>query len=764
MIRFFAYLALVVGLAGLWTEHVSAQTADATPPAAQQKPPQPAVDSAQVKDLIHTLNDPVQRDKLTKQLELLLQQQAAEKPAEEEPLGSRAVKFLSGQVHEIGEEFGALAQAFRGLPAGAVWIEGQIAEPATRARWVALVSSLTMVLAGGAVAFALTYLLVRKPRHAIERRKTLSMPRRLALGLVRLALWMVPIVLFGLVCYALLSTIAVPPLVSMATLAIIDATGIVLVVFALSRFLLAPRRPNLRFVAISDGAALFLHRWICWIAAILSYGGFGVTAARMLGLPAFAAHAAFKVVGLVVLIILMSLVIGKRQPVARWIRGDEKNPEVTGHAMRFGATRRWLADFWHLLAGLYLIVVFATWAFADEGGFEFVLRATLITILAIAGARIATFVVERLAVRGTGTAGEQGTHIQERVLRYLPIIRGISLLVVWIIAIAAIVDVWGMNPLAWFETPPGQVFVSKTITIIFVVVSGLIAWEFVSAIIERYLLATNGNGNLVERSQRARTLLPLLRNAFTIFLLVVTVLIVLSELGINIAPLLAGAGVVGLAIGFGAQTLVKDVITGAFILFENTVAVGDVVDVGAGHSGLVEHFSIRTLKLRDGAGGVHTVPFSAVTSVINMTKDFAYYVFNIKVGYSEDTDRVVGVVSELGRELQSNMSFCDLILAPIEIIGVDSFGGDSVVLQARFKTKPGKQWSVGREFNKRLKKRFDEVGIPLSFPQSMVLIPDARAKVDVPAATPEKADVPAAETTAETTAETAAETQAAAAR
>jgi small-conductance mechanosensitive channel len=169
------------------------------------------------------------------------------------------------------------------------------------------------------------------------------------------------------------------------------------------------------------------------------------------------------------------------------------------------------------------------------------------------------------------------------------------------------------------------------------------------------------------------------------------------------------------------------VITGVFILFENTIAVGDVVDLGGGHSGLVEHFSIRTIKLRDFSGGVHTVPFSAVTSVNNMTKDFAYYVFDIKVSYAQDTDQVVEIVEELGRELQSDMAFCDLILAPIEIVGVDSFGVDAAVLKARFKTRPIKQWAVGREFNRRLKKRFDALKIPLIFPQTMVVLPSGGA-------------------------------------
>jgi len=171
---------------------------------------------------------------------------------------------------------------------------------------------------------------------------------------------------------------------------------------------------------------------------------------------------------------------------------------------------------------------------------------------------------------------------------------------------------------------------------------------------------------------------------------------------------------------------VKDVITGVFILFENTIAVGDVVDVGGGHSGLVEGISIRAIKLRDGTGGVHTVPFSNVTSVVNMTKDFAYYLFNIKVDYAVDTDVVVEIVKDLGAELQSDPNYCDMIIAPIEIIGVDSFGSNAAVLQAQFKTRPLKQWTVGREFNRRLKKRFDERKIPLSFPQTMALLPQGR--------------------------------------
>ena len=195
---------------------------------------------------------------------------------------------------------------------------------------------------------------------------------------------------------------------------------------------------------------------------------------------------------------------------------------------------------------------------------------------------------------------------------------------------------------------------------------------------------------------------------------------VLSEVGLNIAPLLAGAGVVGLAIGFGAQTLVKDVITGVFILFEDTLSVGDVVQIGS-DSGVVESITIRTIRLRDETGAVHTLPFSSVTSIINMTKDFSFAVFNIGIGYDQDVDKVIEVLRDLGRELQLDPAWAPAILAPIDIIGLDKFADSAVTIKARIKTPPAKQWGVMREFNRRMKRRFDEVGIDIPFPHRMVL-------------------------------------------
>jgi small-conductance mechanosensitive channel len=198
-----------------------------------------------------------------------------------------------------------------------------------------------------------------------------------------------------------------------------------------------------------------------------------------------------------------------------------------------------------------------------------------------------------------------------------------------------------------------------------------------------------------------------------------TGLIVLSELGVNTAPLLAGAGVVGLAVGFGSQALVKDLITGLFILLEDSVAVGDVATV-AGHTGVVEAISIRTIKLRDLQGSVYSVPWSEVTSVINLTKDFSYYLLDVGVAYRENTDEVVAVLKELAEEMRSEAAFESSMPEPIEILGVDRFADSAVIIRARIKTPPLQQWRVGREFNRRIKLRFDELGIEIPFPHTTI--------------------------------------------
>ena len=257
----------------------------------------------------------------------------------------------------------------------------------------------------------------------------------------------------------------------------------------------------------------------------------------------------------------------------------------------------------------------------------------------------------------------------------------------------------------------------KLITIVAILIVAVLIWEVSSAAIERLLARHQSGGSSRDRKDRLRTLLPLARKVLLIVLVVMVALIILSELGVNIGPLLAGAGVLGLAIGFGAQTLVKDLITGVFNLMEDTIAVGDFVEV-AGHGGTVESVSIRSVRLRDYSGTVHTVPFSEVSSVKNMTKGFSYAVLNIGVGYREDVDEVMATLQEIDDDFQKDEDFAPDLKGPLELAGLQSLDDSAVVIRGRIKTKAGKQWAVRREFQRRMKAVFDERGIEIPFPHT----------------------------------------------
>ena len=235
----------------------------------------------------------------------------------------------------------------------------------------------------------------------------------------------------------------------------------------------------------------------------------------------------------------------------------------------------------------------------------------------------------------------------------------------------------------------------------------------------------------LESQKRADTLSSVIRWVLRTGILLIGAVMLLGQLGVQIGPILAAAGVVGLAVGFGAQNLVQDVIAGFFLLLEDQVRVGDVVQLND-KSGLVEKITLRITILRDFGGNVHYVRNGKIDVVTNMTKEYSYGVFDIGVAYGEDTDEVRTVIEAVGKDLQNDPAFKDDILAPVEVVGLDKFADSAVIIKARIKTKPSKQWQVGREFNRRLKKKFDELGIEIPFPH-VTLHPGKDKKGDSPA-------------------------------
>jgi small-conductance mechanosensitive channel len=224
---------------------------------------------------------------------------------------------------------------------------------------------------------------------------------------------------------------------------------------------------------------------------------------------------------------------------------------------------------------------------------------------------------------------------------------------------------------------------------------------------------------LTEAQKRAKTLGKIINSASIVIVVSVSIMMVLSEFGMNIAPIITGAGIVGLAVGFGAQNLVRDVISGFFLILEDQIRVGDVANIN-GVGGLVENIRLRTTILRDIEGTVHIFPNGEIKQVANLTKEFSYYVINLGVAYKESVDQVMDTLKLIGEDLQKDPSFAPLILDPLEILGVDDFADSQITIKLRIKTLPLKQWAVGRELRRRIKNTFDRKGIEIPFPQVSV--------------------------------------------
>ena len=256
-------------------------------------------------------------------------------------------------------------------------------------------------------------------------------------------------------------------------------------------------------------------------------------------------------------------------------------------------------------------------------------------------------------------------------------------------------------------------------------------------------LASSADGTLTAQIQRTRTLLSLLRSVGVVIIVIMTLFMVLGSLGVELAPLLAGAGVVGLAVSFGAQSLVKDVISGLFMLFENQFGVGDVIRI-EGVSGAVEQMTLRVVVLRDVHGVVHIVPNGQITKVSNLTRSWARVVLDVGVAYREDPNRVIEVMKQVGQELWEDPEWRPVLLEEIQVPGVESFLDSAVTFRMAAKVLPLKQWDVGRELRRRLKVRFDREGIEIPFPhQTIYWGENQKPRVfEAPADGPEGADEP----------------------
>lgn len=701
----------------------------------------PELRAAELRALANQLADETKRNELITTLRALAatretaaQDGASQPEADDGDPGAIIIDGVMAQMRRAGSAFAAFGALFSDLPALVDWARLQVENPKRRALWSDVLLKLGVTLFSALLLQALAHLLIRRPLAALQlagnghaqipaQTTATVLWLQLLFTLLQALVSLIPIAVFAGAAYGILALLAPNALTRDLAQIVVLAFVAVYALGVVGDVLLAHGTAPLR---LDEESATYARLWLRRLAILAAVGYVAVQVAARVRVPPDAVDTMAKLAAFAFAALLAVLVLQLRHPVASWIRGSLPPSDVAPAIPRsrpWHVLRQRIGDVWHVLALLYIVATYGVWAFEVDGGFRLILRGTLLTVAMLAGARLLQFTIEKGFTRLFAISQETRQRfpgLEGRANRYLPLLLGTVRVLLYTVATIMILQAWGIDSLAWIASETGRGVVARAITILLVVLVTIALWEAVAAGIEYYLTG-GAAGQPTARSARARTLLPLLRRTVSIVLGLIAALIVLSELGINIAPLLAGAGVVGLAIGFGAQTLVKDVITGIFILTEDTVAVGDIVDLG-GNGGVVEDISIRTIRLRDTEGIVHVIPFSEVTKIKNMTRGYAQALFDLRVSYRENIDEVIEVIKTLAAELRAEPEWNARILDDLEMWGVDQLADSAVVLRFRIKTLPAQQWSVKREFSKRIKRRFDELGIEIPFPHRTVYL------------------------------------------
>ncbi|QHF05208.1 mechanosensitive ion channel [Pseudomonas asturiensis] len=422
--------------------------------------------------------------------------------------------------------------------------------------------------------------------------------------------------------------------------------------------------------------------------------------ARQLGSNVTTSVAVFT--GLFASVVFCMLIVKVRRPVAHLIRNRSLSSRLQRPALQ--QSLKIFSNLWYLPILLMILVSAINLIGAGEDSQEALRCALFTTILLIATVFLST--VFQHLFKPAEALGRGGHIYKARLLSLLYAVLRIALAITFIEVLGRI---WGFSMFEFAQRNTlGRVISESLSSIGLIFLVTWLLWVVLDTAIQEALKPPINHRSGRHPSTRVKTILPLVRNAVKIVLVVICAITTMANLGINVAPLLAGAGVVGLAIGFGSQQLVQDVITGLFIIVEDTFSIGDWVVLSTGHSGTVESLTIRTVRLRDGKGFVHSVPFGQIKAVTNQSRQFAYAFFSVQFTYDSDIDDALSLIREVGQSITEDVLLKNNLQGPLEVFGVDRMDLNGVVLTAQFRTSSGGQYAVGRAFNERLKRLVDK--------------------------------------------------------
>lgn len=547
---------------------------------------------------------------------------------------------------------------------------------------------------------------------------------RLPLVLARLLLDLVPVIIFTAIANLLAATPAADFDVSrLVMLAVANAYAFCRAIMCAVRAMVSSAASGPGVLMTSAETAAYVERSVRRIVVVAVFGIAAADAGLLLGLDAAAYRALVGIATLVGHVLLAIIILQCRQPVAALIRGP-----IDGEST-FAQFRLWAANIWHLVAIFLDFGLWVVWVLDLPNGYGLLLRLSLASAAVVMVARsLAAAILATLdrLLGGPAAAQDRASGFRARAVRYRVVLRRVVYGAISALAAVLLLQAWGVDAPAWFARGTiGARLLWALVTIGVAAAVAVLVWEASNLGIERHLDRLTQDGQYA-RVVRLRTLLPVLRAVLLTVILAVVGLTALAQIGVNITPLLASAGIAGIAVGFGSQKLVQDVITGLFLMVENSMQVGEWVTAG-GVSGSVERLTVRTAQLRGGDGALHIVPYSSVTTVSNTSRGTGNAAVNVTIARAMDIDRVGEALKEIAAEMRKEPRFAAMMRGDLDLWGVDKIEGASATIAGQIVCTDSGRWPVQREFNRRIKIRFEQLGIEFAIPAQRIELRNASA-------------------------------------
>ncbi len=541
---------------------------------------------------------------------------------------------------------------------------------------------------------------------------------RLCWALFRALFDLLPMIAFGAATFALTS-ILVADAGAARTFVVTYVTAALIILLAqlAARLVLAPETPNLRLLPIDDSAARFLHRWLLRLAVLNTMAWMTAGLVILTGM-AMEAHLVVVIfTGSLTMALIVAMILAARQPVASWIRGSAT--AGAGNAATVSPLRAQIADRWHWIALAYLGGVWLVWDASMLARAGSTIWPAIVSLIVVA---LLPVIDRALCGMLADMVGDPSDAFDDEDHRFLRVLRQGGRGAIAGVAAVVLLQVWGVDVLGIPGDQLRSILWSAAFDISLTMLVAYGAWTLMAAAIDRRLRTREVDGVAVAPNDRLRTLLPLARKSLRAVMLVLVTMIVLSSLGVDIGPLLAGAGVLGLAIGFGAQALVKDVVSGVFFLIDDAFRVGEYIEMGE-IRGEVEAISLRSLRLRHHRGAIHTIPFGELRSITNYNRDWVIYKMKVRVPYDTDLVKVKKIIKQIGKELMDDPEVGHNFIDPLKSQGVFEMEDSAMVMRVKFTCKPREQFVIRRMAYQKIQEMFAENGIRFAHRQVTVHVP-----------------------------------------